>query len=98
MGIRIVAEGSSSASAKIIDTDTGNVLKNVVKLDIELRPGKRNLAYMTVLVDSMEIEADVEPRPYHCKSCGHMPDPMRFGWCYMFKEKPEGNCTRYYER
>ena len=56
--IRIVSDGLSSKSLRVIDAETGLELKGIMKLEILIEPGEVNKAVLTVALGSMDLQAD----------------------------------------
>lgn len=59
MGIRIVSDGPGGHNVKVFDSETGQPIDGITSLRVRIFPGQRTEAYMTMLVDSMDIEAEV---------------------------------------
>lgn len=56
--IRIVSDGLSSKSLRVIDAETGLELKGIMKVEILIEPGEVNKAVLTVALGSMDLQAD----------------------------------------
>ena len=63
MGIRIVSIGPSGSHVKVVDSKTDEPINGITSLRVRILPGQRTEAYMTMLVDSLDIEAEVVERP-----------------------------------
>jgi hypothetical protein len=68
MGVRIVAEGSRSWDVKVYDSDTGEIIKDIKSLVINVEACGRVVANIKVGVDSMDVEALSDDKQYPAPS------------------------------
>ena len=58
MGIKIVSDGPQGHKVKVTDAETGEPISGITSLRVRILPGQKTEAYMTVIVDKMDIDVE----------------------------------------